>query len=348
MSIIRNFPRYSTKENVVTNNTMLLLGRIYKTDPTLFERFLADVLDQDTLQIGPSFDQQLSAGGDGIPDGMIVQPGFRIVVEAKLTDDAFWGKERYTSHFKGESTRILLTLSKKQLSAVRDQEIKAAISDFDKPEGTPGKTIHRHLTYVGLVEGLRRTAEATRTRFKIEIDELTEDYEGFLSELGLIDDEHLRMHVVPVGQTWELNLEENLYYNATNRNHSAHKFIGLYYGKQIRHIGEPNVVMIPKRQEDGSLKYTFLKGEHHFTPDRKARFERFLNDFVAEEGYGDDGGLRYHLVDKWYDTSFEKKSPGGIMGPRHCYLRDYIDDLKSDTDAGEVASRLVNREWEVG
>jgi len=348
MSIIRNFPRYSTKENIVTNNVMLLLGRIYKIDPALFERFMVSVLELDALQIGPTFNQQSSSGGEGIPDAMIFQPNFRIVVEAKLTDDVFWGKERYTSHFHNENSRILLTVSKKKITEPRMGEFTTALAEYDREKGGVGNTIHRHLTYVALVDGIRQTVETSRTRYKIEIDELTDDFEGFLSELGLIDDEHLRMHVVPVGQTHDQNLEHSLYYNQTAINYSAHKFIGLYYWKEVRFVGEPKVVLIPHRQEDGSFQYTFQKGEEHFTAQRRATFEEFLNEFVADEGHGDDGGLRYHLVDQWHPTHFLKESAGGIMGPRHCFLPDYIENITQTSTADEIASKLNGKIWDVG
>lgn len=348
MAIIRNFPTYSTKENIVTNNTMLLLGHVYKIDATLFQNFLVSVLELNALQIGPTFNQQTSGGGDGIPDAMISQPSFRIVVEAKLYDGDFWGKERYTSHFNNESSRILLTLSKKGITEARATSFKEALEAYDQKGNARSKTIHSHLTYISLVYGLRHVIEQTRTRFKIELDELVDEYEGFLAELGLIDDEHLRMHVVPVGQTFGQNLKEKLYYNQTRFNYSAHKFIGLYYWKEIRHIGEPKIVFIPRRQEDGTLKYQFLKGKDLFTAERKATFETFLNEFVEDEGYGDDGGLRYHLVDEWYPTHFFKKSSGGIMGPRHCYLPDYIDSLTINTSPSLIADKLNKQEWEVG
>lgn len=349
MSIIRNFPTYSTKENIVTNNTMLLLGRVYKIDPNLFQKFLVSVLELNDMQIGPSFDQQISSGGDGIPDAMIFQPSFRIVVEAKLYESEFWDKERYTSHFNNESVRILITLSKKEMAADRLEEFNASLKDYDNLKGFQSDTNHKHLTYINLVYNLRLVVEATRTRYKVELDELLEDYESFLSELGLIDDEHLRMHVVPVGQTYELNLAQNLYYNQTRFNYSAHKYIGLYFAKEIRFVGEPKIVFIPRRGEDGVLKYTFIKGQQLFTDERRAEFERFLKEFVDEEGYGDDGGIRYHLVDKWEPTSFLKKTSGGIMGPRHCFLPDYIDKtLLTESDAARVAAQLNNKTWDVG
>lgn len=348
MTVVRNFPRYSTKENIATNNVMLLLGRVYKTEPTLFEKFMISELELDDLQIGPSFNQQSGSGGDGTPDAMIFQPSFRFVVEAKLDDNIFWGKERYTSHFNNETTRILLTLSKKDLAPERKKEFDTAVKKYDNSTGKGGKTTHRHLTYMNLVSGLRKTIEATRTRFKIELDELVDDFESFLAETGLLNDEYLRMHVVPVGQTFELNLEEKLYYNQSALSYSGHKFIGLYYRKEIRHIGAPKVVLIPRRQEDQTLLYEFIKGEEHFTPERRASFEQFLNEFVESEGYGDDGGLRYHLVDEWHHTNFKKESYGGIMGPRHCYLPDYIEGVTPETDAAVVAKKLQGEIWDVG
>lgn len=349
MSIIRNFPTYSTKENIVTNNTMLLLGRVYKIDPNLFQKFLVSVLDLNDMQIGPSFDQQVSSGGDGIPDAMIFQPSFRIVVEAKLYDNAFWDKERYTSHFNNESLRILLTLSKKEMEEDRLLEFKGSLKDYDHQKAFQSDTIHKHVSYINLVSGLRAVVDATRTRFKVELDELLEDYESFLSALDLIDDVHLRMHVVPVGQTYELNLAQNLYYNQTRFNYSAHKYIGLYFAKAVRYIGEPKIVFISHRGEDGVLKYTFIKGQQLFSEERRVEFEKFLKEFVAEEGYGDDGGIRYHLVDKWEPTYFIKESSGGIMGPRHCYLPDYIDKgILTECDATKVATQLNNKKWDVG
>ena len=327
---------------------MLLVGRIYKTDTVLFEKFLVSFMELDQLQIGPTFNQQAGSGGDGIPDALIYQPSFRIVVEAKLEDSDFWGKERYTSHFNNESTRNLLTLSKRSITEHRLQEFKSSLDEYDKFKSSLNTTLHKHLTYTNLIFGLRHVVNATRTRFKIELDELIDDYESFLTELGLIDDEHLRMHVVPVGQTYELNLSQKLYYNQTRFNYSAHKYIGLYFHKEVRYIGEPKVVLIPNRKDDGSIGYTFLKGEGNFTEDRKAQFEIFLNEFVADEGYGDDGGLRYHLVDEWVPTHFLKQSYGGIMGPRHCYLPDYIAELTVEGDAEYVAAKLDNAIWHVG
>ncbi len=328
---------------------MLLLSRIYKTDSALFQRLLNSVLESDDVIVGPTFIQQAADGGAGIPDAMIVQPSFKIVVETKLWSNTFWGKEEYSSHFRNESQRILITLSKQEIPAQRVQEFKTALSVYDKETKATGTTVHVHLTYGGLIAALRGVIDATRTRYRIEMEELIEDYEDFVSSLGLIDDVHLRMHVAPVGQTYGQNLEHKLYYNGTNRNYSDHKFIGLYYWKEIRHIGETRTVFIPSRTEEGELTYNYLKGEEYFTEEKRKRFEEFLSEFVDDEGYGDDGSLRFHLFDEWVDTHFRKESPGGIMGPRHCYLPDYIPEGLSEISTADfVAGKLNGEVWEVG
>jgi hypothetical protein len=346
MAIITSFPWYSTQENIATNNTMLLLGQVYRIDPRLFETFLASTLGVDEFQIGPSFSQQKSNGGDGIPDALIFQQSFGIVIEAKRHDEFFWGKERYTSHFKDESIRILLTVSKKDMNGSRVAEFKKNLIDFDK--GRSGRTIHKHVTFSGLVNSLRSCIESSRTRYKLEFDELVEDYERFLDHEGLIDDEYMRMSVVPVRLTWRQNLENLLYYNSTRFTPSAHKYLGLYFHKEVRYVAVPTVVLIPVIDEKEKVQYTFLKGKENFTEPLRNKFEAFLKEFVAEEGYGGDGGLRYYLVDEWHETHFKKESPGGIMGPRHCYLPDYIEGLKQEHDAAYVADKLNDQVWDIG
>lgn len=52
MSNLHYFHRYSQKENVVTNNTLLLLSRLYAHNALYFEAFLADLLGADAPGVG--------------------------------------------------------------------------------------------------------------------------------------------------------------------------------------------------------------------------------------------------------------------------------------------------------
>jgi hypothetical protein len=51
MSEIHYFPRYSQRENVVTNNTLLLLLRLYQYNRFKFEKFLEAICAEQEVQL---------------------------------------------------------------------------------------------------------------------------------------------------------------------------------------------------------------------------------------------------------------------------------------------------------
>ena len=84
MAQIHYFQRYHNREDVVTNNTLLLFGRLYQHSPVLFEQFLNVLLPEANIAVGISMLQQISSGTGSRPDGQLVQSGFRLVIETKL------------------------------------------------------------------------------------------------------------------------------------------------------------------------------------------------------------------------------------------------------------------------
>ncbi|ROI14818.1 hypothetical protein [Epilithonimonas hominis] len=71
MSKIHCFQRYHQKENVVTNNTMLLFSRLYHHSPKKFEVFLQAIVDSSIeLKIGVGFAHQ-EKSSKSVPDGII-------------------------------------------------------------------------------------------------------------------------------------------------------------------------------------------------------------------------------------------------------------------------------------
>jgi hypothetical protein len=341
MARIHIFPRYHQHENFVTNNTILLLGRIYQIDRNLFELLLNKILDGGELTVGPSFVQQEGSGGIGIPDAIINQASFKIVVETKLWDKNFWSKEEYVSHFRNETTRVLITISKDGMQEGRISQIKTALENYDTKTNAIGKTVHVDLTFVALLKNLKTVVEETKTRFKIEIEELLEDFEGFLFYFDLISDEHLRMHVFAINDSEEDNTFYKLYYNQAYRNERPHRFVGLYRDKQVKYIAETKVIVIPK-MENGELKLTFLKGEKNWTDEMRNR----LIDFFENEGWGNDGSMKFHMFDSIYNTSFKKTSAYGIMGPRHFILNDYLENIPNEFNSEWLAEQLEDKTWE--
>ena len=80
---IHYFQRYHSKENVDTSNTMLMLSRLYNYNADKFFTMLNDlILQQDE---SPELAFELQVSGDGsVPDAVISQKSFKIVVETKL------------------------------------------------------------------------------------------------------------------------------------------------------------------------------------------------------------------------------------------------------------------------
>ena len=81
MSNIHYFQRYNHKENVVTNNTLLLLSRLYNESHLKFELFLSHFLDgtkEESVSIGLQFHQLTKGQSGSIPEGSIFQKGLKI------------------------------------------------------------------------------------------------------------------------------------------------------------------------------------------------------------------------------------------------------------------------------
>lgn len=79
---IHYFQRYHQKENVETANTMLLFNRLYTYSPNKFYSFLKTFLP-DNAEVEMGIDLQKKSK-NSVPDAVISQPSFKIVIETKL------------------------------------------------------------------------------------------------------------------------------------------------------------------------------------------------------------------------------------------------------------------------
>ena len=80
---IHYFQRYHSKENVVTSNTMLMLSRLYDYNADKFFFLLNSLILQTADSPELTFNMQVS-GSESVPDAVISQKSFKIVVETKL------------------------------------------------------------------------------------------------------------------------------------------------------------------------------------------------------------------------------------------------------------------------
>jgi len=114
MSNIHYFQRYTQKENVVTNNTLLLLSRLNSYSASRFDAFLNSIISDYNIDSSIHFSQQ-SRGQKGttLPDGMISQSSFKIIIETKLKTNQFDISQLvgHLQSFENETQKILLALS---------------------------------------------------------------------------------------------------------------------------------------------------------------------------------------------------------------------------------------------
>lgn len=329
MGTVHYFQRFSTQENVDTNNTLLLLSRIQATDPRLLRAVLSELLEDESeaLQIGVQFSQQ-TAGPKSVPDGMLFQPSFRLVVETKRAPAFEIGQlEKHLLVFGAETTKILLLLAPSRVQLVVPTAKESQVTVVSR-------------SFADVVAACRSAGVSDN----LVLADLVDDFESYCFDAGLMSDEKHRMMVVSVGTTSAENRAHRIYYCPAERGFRKSRFLGLYWSKQVRAIAEvENIVcanMVGKELQ-------IIKSS---SPVSKAQEKsiRSVIDLAPAHGYDIASGHRFFLTSEFADTSFKKASAHGLLGKRYFNLRDELE-LSSDEALPELvplAAELSERTWE--
>lgn len=333
MSSVHYFQRFSQRENVDTNNTLLLLSRLQISDPRLLRNVLAELfadieLGRPGFQVGVQFSQQTSAPSGSVPDGMLFQSSFRIVIETKR-QPTFGAKQlqAHLSIFADEMTKVLLLLAPERT----DVRIPGALER--------GVTVVSR-TFFDIIAACR----AAKVHENMSLRELVDDYEQYCVESDLISNHADRVMAIAAGATLVENIDLRLYYAPTDRGFQKHRYIGLYSQKSIRAIGEVENIVVAD----------FVTGKLSATQSTsmltKEQEERILKAISLAPGHGYDirSGHRFFLVKEFVPTSFRKTSSGGLLAKRYFSLRDELE-LTPDAEfpvIEAIAAALRERTWE--
>lgn len=340
MSNLHYFHRYSQKENVVTNNTLLLLSRLYAHSALYFEAFLADLLGADAPGVGVRFTQQDAGSKESIPDGVLEQRSFKIVLETKLHSKPEQDQlVRHLQSFGNEERQILLVLTPTRPEKNRQRELETSVKAYNDKQGLhvePVFTTFRQLIYS---YGGALAAHDTEMQY------LLDDYTDFCATFGkdqLLPRDEYTLRAVPCGKTFEDNIDLRLYYQPVDRSSRNHKYLGIYRDKLVRYIGEIQKV-VSADLIDGKI----LSKEPDIEEDEKRRIKDAIDRSHGVPGYQVDTGHEFYLVKEFYETSFEKVSPGGLQNQRYFDLADELglDDRDTLPHVDEVAKRLRGRTW---
>ena len=338
---IHYFQRYHSKENVDTSNTMLMLSRLYNYNADKFFTMLNDlILQQDE---SPELLFELQVSGDGsVPDAVISQKSFKIVVETKLYGQ--FDKMQLVNHLKQfgtEDIKVLLTLDpkpmKEKLMAEMAQEIKQYNEEHHAQIFSPIN--HVNLTFEKLIAAMEDIVEER----DVEMIPILEDFKDYCMQEKLIPDGYKWMRALTAGKTFKDNMELNLYYDEAAHNYSAHGYIGLYKEKSIRAIGKLTKTVLAE-EINGEMQFESESGGTVTEAEKSAILEAVRR--AEEYGYNlRTVRHRYFFVEQFYPTDFKKSSKNPIQKSKLFNLAE-MRGYKTMPDTKKIASDLDGRTWE--
>ena len=335
MSDIHFFQRYSKRENVITNNTLRLLAQLYNDSPNRLADFLEGLVDGLSIDVGVSMEQQ-TKGESSVPDGALTQSSFKLVLETKR--NASFSTNQLVRHvraFNDEKRRILLLLTPHELDSAELENARQAVRDEDD------RVIFAAVRFTDVID-LLIGEDPLISQYENDLYALVEDYQNFCSSEGLLPVDKDLMRAVPCGTTHEDNFEFGLYYCPSTRGYRRHQYIGVYFDKSVRGVGEL------KYEVDVDRVNGKLVGEeiNQLGDDERQRIHGAM-DAASKHGYSIEQGHRFFLVDRFHDTDFTKESKYGMRSAQYFNLRDRLDlaDAESLPAASVVAEKLHGRSW---
>lgn len=352
MTGVHFFPRYSQKENTVTNNTLLFFSRVYSYKPQLLESLFNSALeDQDlVINVGLSFSQQSRSQGS-IPDAVISQDPFQIVVETKLyqnfdVDQMNAHANYFLSHRSANDILLWIAPTKPR------PEDEAAVQEYIKRFNRE----HNRNVQIGCTTfaELLKVFESLVVDRDLEMHDLFTEFESYCRDEDLFPPRYgLQMRVVLCGHSIELNKKYGIYFHPRDRGYSPHAFVGCYKKKSVRAIGRLlGIVDAELDLETDSLTIVSTAPPTPGAPpllvddDIKHRLKAIIKETRETVGWPIEKDHTFFIVDRFVETDFKKSSPRGIQGARFFDLEERLEgDYSEDDSTEELAAKLDGLAW---
>ncbi|MCX7547781.1 hypothetical protein OS188_07440 [Xanthomarina sp. F1114] len=332
MSSIHYFQRYSQRENVATNNTLLLLSRLYQHSTYKFHAFLTDLTEDSIDDTSISFNQQ-EKNKDSIPDGSIYQPSFKVEIETKL-HKGFNSKQliNHLNSFNDEDYKVLLSLSPEIPSnLIKEKVIEAII--------TSGINVRFvSTTFETLISKFRKVLQD----YDFELNEIIDDFESYCWSSGLISTSKSRMRAVTCGWTLEENFNYDLYYAKKEKGFSEHSYIGIYANKSIRGIGKISNIVLADMDSSGEL--IIKEKTKPLSETEINNIKNVIPAALKNNGWDLSKNHRFFCVEKFYETDFKKETNYPLQGTKFFNLKTVLS-LKKLPDVPTIAELLKSKTW---
>lgn len=337
MARIHFFQRYSTKENAVTNNTLLLLSQVYGTSPDLLENLISEISEDLNFRVGPDFGQQIK-GTNSVPDGIVTQANFKIVIETKLEDNVNQTQlKRHLDSFESEESQALLILTGRDVAEQLKTDVQEIVKNYNSAKASSITEIW--ITFQNLIKSIRLVLSDQH----YQLSDLVDDFEEYCAESGLLPRAKFRMRAVPCGKSFDENMKYGIYYEPPGRTATPYDYLGIYTRKAIRGIGKvENRVQANLRGNNVEIVYN--KMNKNVDPEQKQRIKDTVIATREKRGWDISNGHEFIILDDVYKTDFKKLSKGGMRGTQYFDLGEILEteDLPSTS---EIARRLSNIKW---
>ena len=335
MAILNQFQQYSQGENTVTNNVLLMLSNLYRINPKYYEEFVKGIIEDDKYEVAPIFEQQIGNRGNGIIDGCIQIKASKVIIETKLHSLEWIEKLiKYSNSFNEHEQKILLHLSSRRYAESEIKNIEDKLKERKELDGIKFNSV----TYQDLVDQLKELAN--NYNYEQYLQRLNEDFENYCLGMGLMPKNN-RLRVMACGQSYDLNIKHNFYFDLASRGYSDFKFLGIYKWKAVRNIGIiENVIEADWDETTGLI---IKNQENNVTKEQSERLEIAIKESVGE-GWEIAKGHRFFLLKDLMETNFEKKSKGGLLRVRYFNIEEILGKVPEDIKM--IAEQLKEKNWE--
>lgn len=328
---IHYFQRYHSKENVATANTMLLLSRLYSYSSDKFFSFLKSQYFSDSFEPEISFTLQ-KKNNESIPDAIISQESFKIVVETKMSD--WFHTDQLIHHlgsFSNEKYKVLLTLAPVLMNDKTKSEFETELAEYNRANSCC--IMHINTTFEELANAVSDVIDDR----DYDMQSVLEDYIDYCNTDNLIISsdswKYVRMQLS--NATFEYNFVHNMYWVRSSVNFRSTDYIGLYRNKSMCAIGKISSIIIFSPDDDDE-KFAVQKGK--LTEEQKALI------FDAAAKYSITEPHRIYFVEKYFQTDFRKITQGAPMGGRVFDLTQILGTTELP-NTEKIAEQLKKKTW---
>lgn len=342
---ISSFQKYHSRENIHSSNALLLLKKIYNYSHDKFYELISGIVDREENEWCPQFvSQHKEKDKSSVPDGLIGQKGFKILIEAKEKDNDFNQKQllghlKYFEDIDTKKDDVYLILLAVEYSA-NDEKL---ITELNNKHNN----IIKRTTYVELCDSAKELFNEYKDN---EIYELIEEFYEYCNNENLIKDDDYKIRIRACGNTLKENVKYKMYYDTAEHSHKGFKYLGLYNNKAVRYIGKIEKIIETKIIETGNIDNMSFECVENYKDNSKVvtkeEIEK-IKEMINSSPYKDsltNYAHKFFIMSELMELEFIKDSKGGLFTYRkNIDIREY--DLQKQDSLKNIANTLDGKKW---